>query len=193
MVLILGYNKSETEYLNKIFLKNNIEFKYSLLESHILKADKIILPHPLNFNSTYRRMNMSNLFSMLRIVDKPILGINNGFRLMCNQLLNNSKCGLGFFNIDVGVHENDLNNSNLDSGEIRIDKSCKLVKSLKEKSVNFNSELQQESFECSKIIISSKNKNYSLLHETKNFYGLELDIEKNQGISEEIITKFIEL
>ena len=54
MVIVLGYNSSETDFLNSIFEENNIKYKYSLLEPQISRATKIILPHPLNFNSTYR-------------------------------------------------------------------------------------------------------------------------------------------
>lgn len=193
MILVLGYNKSETDILNKIFEKNNIDYKYSLLESDILNSDKIILPESQNFSSAYRNMNMMNLFSILRMVKKPILGINNGYKLMCNQLLNNSKCGLGFFNIDVEVREENSSEDSFANGEIIIAENCKLLKSLPFNSVLFNKDIQLEAFDCSKIIINSNEKKYSLLHEYKNFYGLEINFAQNSIISEQIITKFAKL
>lgn len=193
MILILGYNNSETVFLNRIIEKNNVEFKYSLRESDIMNAEKIILPNPNNFNSTYRKLNMVNLFSMLRIVKKPIMGINNGSRLMCKKLLNNHKSGLGIFNIDVDIHEEYIEASFKEVGEIIVDEKFQYFYSINNNKIFFNSDTQQEAFDCSKIIIRSNDKKYSLMHVYNNFYGLEIDIERNQQIAEEIITSFIQI
>lgn len=193
MILILGYNNSETVFLNRIIEKNNVEFKYSLRESDIINAEKIILPNPNNFNSTYRKLNMVNLFSMLRIVKKPIMGINNGSRLMCKKLLNNHKSGLGIFNIDVEIHEEYIETSSKEVGEIIVDEKFQYFYSINKNKIFFNPDTQQEVFDCSKMIIRSNDKNYSLMHVYNNFYGLEIDIERNQQIAEEIITSFIQI
>lgn len=193
MILILDYNKSETEILNRIIERNNVEFKYSLREADILNAEKIILPNPNIFNSTYRKLNMMNLFSMLRIIKKPILGLNNGSRLMCNKLLNNHKSGLGFFNIDVNIQEEYIEANSEDVGEIIVDENFQYFNSINKSKIFFNSDTHQKAFDCSKIIISSKDKKYSIMHVYNNFYGLEIDIERNEQITEEIITSFIKL
>ena len=129
MIVILGYNNLKTEYLNQILESNGLEYKYSLLENDIIQADKIILPHLDNFNSTYRRMNLMNLFSVLRMIKNPILGINNGFRLMCNDLINKYKKGLGFFNFDIICIDGQNNNPNIVEGNLKILENSTLLDS----------------------------------------------------------------
>ncbi len=194
MVLVLGYNNSETKFLNMVLEENNIKYKYSLLEPQITKAEKIILPHPVNFSSTYRRMNMMNLFSLLRIVKKPILGINNGFSLMCNQLIDHSKCGLGFFNLDINIGNEILDSNNFVSGKLDILKDCKLLSNnLQNQLVKFNLGIQSLLCQYSCATISYKQTNYSLIYECENYYAVQIDFERNQEVGREIIKNFLKL
>lgn len=194
MVIVLGYNSSETDFLNSIFEESNIPYKYSLLEPQISRATKIILPHPLNFNSTYRKMHMMNLFSLLRMVKNPILGINDGFHLMCNQLIDSFKCGLGLFQIDIKI--GNVSETSIDQvvGKINIISDSILInKELIGKEVNFSLGVQTESCEYSTACINHKNNNYSLTYEHNNHFGVEIDLERNEEISRQIILNYLNL
>ena len=194
MILILGYNNSETEFLNEILDSLNIHYKYSLLEPQIIKADKFILPHPLNFNSTYRKLNMMNLFSILKMVEKPMLGINNGFRLMCNQLLDNSKCGLGFFPIELNLDSDYDISEKLETGKLGFKNPSKLLSSKFEgEKIKFKLDALPMVCEFSKAVFKYENYYNSLTYENNNYFGVEMDFELNPKISYEIIRKFAKL
>ncbi len=192
MIVILGYNSSESVFLNEIFENNNIKYCYSLLEHKILSADKIILPSAQNINSTYRKLNMMNLFSMMRMIKKPMFGINNGVQLMCNRFSEKLKCGLGFFETDFAL-ENNQDNDSL-SGKINILKKSKLLKNnFQDIDVIFNPKLQPSVCIDTKAEIICNNKNYSFLYEANNHYGIILNQEKNKKLFTDIIKNFIEI
>jgi imidazoleglycerol phosphate synthase glutamine amidotransferase subunit HisH len=192
--MILGYNSTETEYLNNILEDNNIKYKYSLLESEITKAEKIILPHPINFYSTHRKMNMMNLFSLLRLFKKPILGINGGFYLMCNKFLDSTKCGLGFFHLDVNTGTEMSDPNRFVRGKIRVLGDSNIIRTnLNDRSLNFNSKIQTFVNVYSKALIFYAESNYSFICEHENYYGIEIDFEKNKNIGQAIIENFLRL
>lgn len=194
MILILGYNNCEWKCLNDILDSNKFEYKYSLLESQIMKADKFILPDPLNFNSTYRKLNMMNLFSMLRMVNKPILGINNGFRLMCGQLLNESKCGLGFLPLELNISTNLEITEKFEKGLIGFkDKSKLLNEKYKGEEISFSLNYLPIVCEYSKAVISHQGLEYSLTYESDYYYGIDLNYELNPKICNDIIKNFAKL
>lgn len=193
MILVLGYNNTESGFLNKIFSELNIEYRYSLLEGQISKADKLILPHPQNFNSTYRRMQMMNLFSLLRLIKKPILGINDGFCLMCNHILNKYKCGLGLFDMDIESNtDEDVNEQNFIEGYLNKMGESVLVKNLKEKEViHFLPKREIENYPYITSMIKNKEENYALTLEHKNYFSVKLNFEHNRQIGEQIIRNFL--
>lgn len=195
MVVVLDYNKSESELLNKLFAEYNIDYKYSLAESHIINSDKIILPNPIDFNAAYRKMQMSNLFSFLRLMQKPILGINNGFCLMCDDILDKKKCGLGFFKIDSNSKSSDEESqSNLVNGKLQICEKSKLVNErLNNSTIKFDVNIQTKDCEFSSSTILYNEEIYSLTCEYKNYYSLDLILEENMPIAKSIISNFLTL
>lgn len=194
MILILGYNNSETKCLNDILELSGIEYKYSLLESQIIKADKFILPHPLNFNSSYKKLNMMNLFSLLRMVKKPILGINNGFRLMCGQLINESKCGLGFLPLELNLSSNIESPERIGHGTLEFKNPSKLLnKKFKGEGINFTINYLPIVCEYTKAIINFEGLDYSLTYESDYYYGADLNYELNPIVCREIIKNFANL
>lgn len=191
MILILGYNNSENEFLNENLDALNVDYSYSLLESKIIGADKLILPNPINFNSTYRKLNMMNLFSVLKMIKKPILGINNGFRLMCSQLLNNTKCGLGFFPLEFNS-DTELNSVEvMINGKLSFNTKSKLISSkLEGEEIKFNLNPFSRECEYAKVLINYNNACYSLTYEHENYFGVEMNFELNPKISRDIFRNF---
>ena len=194
MIIILGYNNSENRLLNDILSENHSIYKYSLLENDIIKANKIILPHPSNFNFAYRRMNIMNLFSVLRMIQTPVLGINDGFRLMCSQLTNKYKQGLGFFDFDVACPETERTDKNLIKGEVIIsDKLSLLDSSFDHADFVFNPETQPPLNEFTSVKISYKDLEYTMLFRNNNYFALSAYTKLNEEITRNLISNFIML
>jgi len=195
MVIILGYNNTESQIVNSILDKNNISYKYSLLESQILDADKLILPNPENFNSAYRRVNMMNLFSMLKIIDKPILGIDNAIYFMCSQILDKFKCGLGLFDFDLNFKGKQEIEELYVKGKVDVQDDSKLVKiSEKGSTIWFNEAKQYPLSEYSKSsVLNQIGRRTSITYEKGNSYAVTIDFEKNPDFAKRAIENFLNL
>ncbi len=104
MIAIVDYGERPA-YLLYQLEKLGINQKFTSVESEILAADRIILPDCKDLKRAVKRLHLLNLFSMLRMVKKPVLGIGNGFALMCEGTGVTSCEGLGFFPLSVRLAE----------------------------------------------------------------------------------------
>ncbi len=104
MIAIVDYGERPA-YLLYQLEKLGIDQKFTSVESEILAADRIILPDCKDLKRAVKRLHLLNLFSMLRMVNKPVLGIGNGFALMCEGTGVTSCEGLGFFPLSVRLSE----------------------------------------------------------------------------------------
>lgn len=60
-----------------------VPVKCSHTETDILAATHIIVPPVNDIKKSIRFLHLHNIFNMLRIIDKPVLGIGPGIKLMC--------------------------------------------------------------------------------------------------------------
>lgn len=194
MIIILDYQQNHLTMSN--FLKEKGEyFKFSLREDEILNASKIILPDTENIQKAIKKLQIYNLFNLLRIVNKPILGINNGFFLMCNEILNLNKCGLGLFDLTI-VNSKNVVEDKLVEGLIEISEDSKLLNSnFNNRSVLFEIENQLSVNEFTKSSLNYFDQKFNLICENQNYYGIQIFYEqpKNLEIFKEILTNFLKL
>ncbi len=99
MIYIINYDKKEAEKIKEILIEDSVEFNMGNNEVDALKSDKIILPDTKTPQKALKKLHLFNLFSALRICEKPILGIGGGFALMCMEF--NGQNALGFINCRV--------------------------------------------------------------------------------------------
>ena len=84
MTAIIDYGERPA-YLLYQLEKLGVDQKFTSVESEILAADRIILPDCSDIKKALKRLHLLNLFSMLKMIQKPVLGIANGFSLMCEN------------------------------------------------------------------------------------------------------------
>jgi glutamine amidotransferase len=97
VVLDLGIKKENSLFplLNKL----ECQFIISRSEVDILNAEKIILCIDGDLQTVLRVIHVHNLFSLLRLIKKPILAIGSGSQLLFNRLLDVNLEGLGIVNL----------------------------------------------------------------------------------------------
>jgi len=76
----LGIEKNHT--LIKLLSKLKTDFKVTYKESEILYSDKVILPNSSSISSAVKQLHLLNLFTMLRLCNKQMLGISVGMNLI---------------------------------------------------------------------------------------------------------------
>jgi len=192
MIAILKYSIQNKQEFSEIFEKLNLDYTFTLDEAIIIKASHLILPDTYNLNKSIRKMQLMNLYSVLRMIKKPILGINNGFNLMCNNLSDIQKLGLGLFPIDSKTCSiNDEENNNI--GKINVLKKTNILEQINTKKVTCNLDRQIDVNDYTTSVISNNNQDYSLTCENGNYYSIQMEISKNKELFEKLIENFTNL
>jgi glutamine amidotransferase len=100
MITIVDYGNTDATELSEFIKELNFDLAISATEPDIIKCDKLILPHWKDISSSIKKLHLLNLFSILRIVKKPILGIGIGLHLMTKSYKNKNAACLGCFPVE---------------------------------------------------------------------------------------------
>jgi glutamine amidotransferase len=74
-----------------------LDFKLTYSESEILHARHVILPNTDSISSAIKQLHLLNLFTLLRLCNKPMLGISLGMNLMSAYTKDMDLSCLGIF------------------------------------------------------------------------------------------------
>ncbi len=97
MITIVDYGDVCINEVAASISKITNAYKVSRNELDICGADKIIFAGCGNAPAVMRKIQMLNLYSILRVVRKPILGIGLGMQLMADYSTEGNFSCLGFF------------------------------------------------------------------------------------------------
>ena len=97
MITIIDFGKPEHENIKRALAELSVDAVVSAAEADILKADKLILPDCGNVKFAIRKLHLLNLFSVLRIIKKPLLGIGTGMHLLTDSFKDENLACLGCF------------------------------------------------------------------------------------------------
>ncbi len=97
MIAIIDYGIEKNHPFIGLLSELKIDVKINHSESEILRADKVILPNTTNISSVVKKLHLLNLFAMLRLCNKPMLGISVGMHLMSAYSKEGDLACLGIF------------------------------------------------------------------------------------------------
>jgi glutamine amidotransferase len=97
MITIVDYGDTCTSEVASSLKKFTDDFIISRNEVDILGFDKIIFAGSGSANAAMKKIHMLNLFSVLRLVKKPMLGIGLGMQLMSDYSTEGNFPCLGIF------------------------------------------------------------------------------------------------
>lgn len=97
MIAIVDYGVEKINPLADILSKLTTNFKITQSEFEILRAEKIILPNTSSISIALKQLHLLNLFTMLRVCKKPMLGISAGMHLMSSHTKEGNYSCLGMF------------------------------------------------------------------------------------------------
>ena len=100
MITIADYGNTDATELSEFIKDLNPDIVISANEFDIMRCEKLILPHCKDISSSVRNLHILNLFSILRMVKKPLLGIGTGMHLMTKSLKDKEATCLGCFPVD---------------------------------------------------------------------------------------------
>lgn len=85
MIVVVEYGAGNTASVANALSQLGVEYKISDNEMLVGKAEKIIFPGVGEASSAVKQLHLNNLFTMLRVVKKPLLGICLGMQLLAEH------------------------------------------------------------------------------------------------------------
>lgn len=97
MINIIDYEFGGASPIAEALSKIGVKYVCSKNEADISKADKIILPGVEQAGKAVKKLHLLNLFTLLRICSRPVLGIGLGMQLMSEFSKEGDVACLGIF------------------------------------------------------------------------------------------------
>lgn len=105
MISVIDYKTDDLTHFENALKKIGVDYKITAVETEICAADKIIFPGTKDARSAIKKVHLLNLFSMLRMIKKPILGVGLGMQLLCEFSCEGNVACLGHFPVKVNPFE----------------------------------------------------------------------------------------
>lgn len=194
MIVIVDYGLKDLP-LNLDELKSfHSDLFISNCEVTIAKAEKIILPSTPKIKSAVKQLHILNLFSILRMLQKPILGIGTSMQLMCEFIKKDSATCLGMFELSSSMIE-DSTAINQVEGDIKIKKikPSLLLNNIGEDEMFY---LNTQYFIPKNILTTSvifDKPDISASIEKDNFFAVQFDPFSSGNSGKTILKNFINL
>lgn len=189
-IVIIDYSAFDNSSLISTLRELNADFEVSKTESVICRSKKIIMPDTDDIKSSIRKLQLLNMFSMLKMVDKPILGINAGLYILCESICDIQAKGLSFFPLQADRSEDEEGSWK----SISIINDTKLLSGIVEPySFYFKQKYTTPVMELTRALFTFEGNEYSAVIENKNVFGTVFSPELSGDNGLQVLRNFISL
>ncbi len=175
---------------------NELEQKYKITnnESEICKADKVIFPGVGEASFAIKQLHKLNLYSLLRIIKRPILGVCLGLQLMADYSTEGNIACLGIFPGDVLKFDaKKVKVPHMGWNDIRLKKESKLFSGIKEGERFYFANSYYLPVNEYTTSYCNNSVDFSASMEKDNFYGVQFHPEKSSDAGLKVLKNFLEL
>ena len=192
MIAVVDYGIEKNHSLPKVLLELKVDFKVTSTETEILHADKLILPDTSSVSSAVKQLHLLNLFTVLRVCNKPMLGISHGMHLMCTHTKENDLSCLGIFPGTAEKIIDDISKEiSLGDQEIIFLKESKIFKDINSDTNFYFDQSHYLPVDNFASAVTSSPPIYSAAVERNNFFGVQFLPEKSGEAGKLILRNFL--
>jgi len=195
MIALIDYGSGNVASVANALTELKEDFKISNNEVEICRADKIIFPGVGEASFAIRQLHMLNMFSVLRMVKKPMLGICLGLQLMADHSTEGNVACLGIF--PVSVEKFDPLKSKVPHmgwNDIQIKIQSKLFTGIENgERFYFANSYYIPLNDCTTAVTDNNGFLFSSAMEKGNYYGVQFHPEKSGDAGLKLLKNFIEL
>lgn len=194
MIAIVDYGTENISTIVSAVKKISVDYKVTSGELEIMKSVKIILPDAEDPSSVIKQLHKCNLFTMLRVCKKPLLGIGVGMQLMADHLKDGDAAGLGIFHNSPEEFDPEISRIPFTGmNEIEIKKVSYLFEELT---------LHERFYFDNRFYLPVNENTTSLANngisftasiENSNFYGVQFLPEKSGDAGMKLLKNFLDL
>ena len=194
MITIVDYGDACINEVAASLKKITENFKISRNELDICESDKIILAGCGSAPSVMKKIQLLNLYSVLRVVKKPMLGIGLGMQLMADYSTEGNFSCLGFFPGTAIKFEGDTEGSLFKGNhKVNLCKQSILFDGIEENAEFFFN----NSYYLPKSDLSTSTCSNSITFcasiENENAYGVQFHPEMSGDAGLKLLKNFIEM
>lgn len=194
MIALIDYGAGNVASVANALTKLKQEFKITNLENEICNSDKVIFPGVGEASFAIRQLHILNLFTVLRIVKKPMLGICLGMQLMADHSTEGNVACLGIFPGTAQKFDSSKTKvPHMGWNAINITKESKLFKDIKTGEHFYFAHSYYVPVIKFTTSVTNNNIDFSASLEKGNFYGVQFHPEKSGDAGLKLLKNFIEL
>jgi imidazole glycerol-phosphate synthase subunit HisH len=194
MIALIDYGAGNVASVANALIELNHDFIITRNESEIIKSNRVIFPGVGEASYAVRQLHMLNLFSVLRMCTKPILGICLGMQLMADKSAEGNVACLGIFpGAALKFDETKVKVPHMGWNEINLIKESKLFKGIDNRERFYFANSYYLPVNEYTTSTSEHGLTFSASLELGNFYGVQFHPEKSGEAGLKILKNFIEL
>lgn len=194
MIALIDYGAGNVASVANALTELKQEYKITSNEVEICKADKVIFPGVGEASFAIKQLHMLNLFTVLRIVKRPMLGICLGMQLMADFSKEGDVTCLGIFPVEAEKFDPAVTKvPHMGWNQVKFKKGSKLFEGIDDGEHFYfaNSFYLPESDYTTSV---TDNKiSFSASLEKDNYYGVQFHPEKSSDAGLKLLRNFLEL
>lgn len=163
-------------------------------ELEIFNSDKVVFSGSGSAKDAIRKIHLLNLFSVMRIIKKPMLGIGLGMQIMADYTTEGNVSCLGIFPGTATKFE-DENNESLHKGffKVKFRSESILFKGIKNNSEFYFNNLYYLPLNDLTTSVCKNNFEFSASMENNTCYAVQFHPEKSGKTGLQLLKNFVEL
>ena len=194
MIALIDYGAGNVASVANALNELGQKYKITNSETEICRAEKVIFPGVGEASFAIKQLHKLNLYSLLRIVKRPILGVCLGMQLMADFSTEGDIQCLGIFPGEVLKFDpQKVKVPHMGWNDIHFKKESKLFSGIKEGERFYFANsyyLPVNEFTTS---YCNNSIDFSASMEKENYYGVQFHPEKSSDAGLKILKNFIEL
>lgn len=194
MIALIDSGAGNVASVANVLKDLNAEYILTKREIDICNADKIIFPGVGEASFAVRQLHILNLFNLLRIVKKPMLGICLGMQLMCEKLVEGDSAGLGIFPVSTEIFSKEkVKVPHMGWNKVEIIENQKLFEGINNNEYYYYANSFYVPINEYTIAKSNHGSDFSASIKKDNYYGVQFHPEKSGAAGIKLLKNFIEL
>ncbi len=194
MIAVIDYGAGNTQSVLNVLEDLKVDYVVTNREIDINKSEKIIFPGVGEASFAIKKLHLCNLFTMLRVIKKPLLGICLGMQVMCEKSEEGNIAGLGIIPVTAKkFDENKTKVPHMGWNKVSYIKESKLFYDIPENSYFYFANSFYIPLNEFSIAKTENGIDFTTAIEKENFYGVQFHPEKSGPAGTQLIKNFIEL
>lgn len=194
MIALIDYGAGNTASVSNALKSLDADYVITNTEKDICNAEKVIFPGVGEASYTIKKLHLLNLFNLLRILKKPLLGICLGMQVMCEKSKEGNTAGLGIIPVNTEIFDSaKVKVPHMGWNRVKIMKDNVLFKGIDDNSFFYFANSYYVPANNFTIAEAEHDVNFSAAIQKDNFFGVQFHPEKSGEKGLQLLRNFIEV